>query len=59
MNNSYNNGFNEMIERNPKYAENKKKVIKVQQIGSFCDTIKINNIQMDDQSKNIESLQRS
>jgi hypothetical protein len=48
-----------MIERNPKYAENKKKEIKVQQIGSFCDTIKINNMQMDDQSKNIESLQRS
>jgi hypothetical protein len=29
LNNSYNNGFNEMIDRNPKYTENKKKEIKV------------------------------
>lgn len=59
LNNSYNNGFNEMIDRNPKYTENKKKEIKVQQIGSFCDTIKLSNMLVDDQTKNIESLQRS
>jgi hypothetical protein len=37
-----------MIERNPKYAENKKKETKVQQIGGFCDTIKLSNMQMDE-----------
>ena len=39
LNNSYNNGLNEMIERNPKYEENKN--YKKLQIGNFSDTIKL------------------